>query len=259
MDGIKLPGNWQQSLNEQAASQSACLSVFVHGQPQNTPRGAELTPFHRNRAQHRIGRSGTTDNYVSGWIYGSETFKNRKTVLCWEACWAHTGLHSLGHLPVTDESFSDWEMYKEIFVALPLAQVTREGTELRGWSGRGATTRELVLTMEKMLPRIPEQMSSSFCCRRWRWMWWRTTGSRMRRDSGRENTKVKKSFRELATSGSQRHCGTWLVWSRRGWDWSQARGHLFPLAGLEAHFPGILRHPTVLSFHLSFPLSLFKP
>ena len=42
----------------------------------------------------------------------------------------------------------------------------------------------LVLMIEKMLARIPEQISSSLCWRRWRWMWWRTTGSRMLRDSG---------------------------------------------------------------------------
>lgn len=47
-----------------------------------------------------------------------------------------------------------------------------------------SNTMELVLIMEKMLLRIPEQMSSSLCWRRCRWMWCKTTGSRMLRDSG---------------------------------------------------------------------------
>lgn len=70
--------------------------------------------------------------------------------------------------PITDESFSDWEVYRVIFVGLPLAKVTQERDRALGgeWSGSRATTRELVLTMEKMLPRIPEQISSSFCCLR---------------------------------------------------------------------------------------------
>lgn len=44
-------------------------------------------------------------------------------------------------------------------------------------------TNELLLIMEKMLLRIPEQIRSSFCCRRCRWMWWRTTGRRILLDS----------------------------------------------------------------------------
>ena len=44
-------------------------------------------------------------------------------------------------------------------------------------------TTELVLMVEKMLVRMPEQRSSSLCWRRCRWMWWRMTGSRMLRDS----------------------------------------------------------------------------
>ena len=44
-------------------------------------------------------------------------------------------------------------------------------------------TIELVLIIEKMLVRIPEQMSSSLCWRRCRWIWCRTTGSKILRDS----------------------------------------------------------------------------
>lgn len=58
-------------------------------------------------------------------------------------------------------------------------------------------TKELVLIMEKILLRIPEQISSSFCCLRWRWMWWRTTGSRMRRDS--EWRKIVSNVRKENT------------------------------------------------------------
>lgn len=108
----------------------ACLPALVPEYPQNTPRNAGLIPFDRNRTWHRIELSGVKDNYISGWIYGSTTFSNSKTVLCGEAHWAYTGLHSLGHLPVTDESFSDWEMYKVIFVGLPRAKVIQDG---RSW------------------------------------------------------------------------------------------------------------------------------
>lgn len=122
MGGIKLPENWQKSLNEHAASQSARLSVLMSQQPENTPRNAELTPFDRHRAWHRIGLSGTTDNYISGWIYSSETFKNSKTVLCWEAC---TGSIHLGtFLSLMKASLTE-KCTKRSFVALPLAKVTQ--------------------------------------------------------------------------------------------------------------------------------------
>lgn len=77
--------------------------------------------------------------------------------------------------------------------------------------------------MEKMLPRIPEQISSSFCCLRWRWMWWRTTGSRMRRDSGektqRWSSPLEKNQLPLEARGN-----TGCSWSpgRWGWDCSHA-------------------------------------
>lgn len=61
-------------------------------------------------------------------------------------------------------------------------------------------TIELVLIIEKMLLRIPEQMSSSLCWRRCRWMWCRTTGSRILRDSeetDREGNKAKMTKRML--------------------------------------------------------------
>lgn len=44
-------------------------------------------------------------------------------------------------------------------------------------------TSELVLMIENIELSIPEQMRSSFCCLKCRWMWWRTTGSRILRDS----------------------------------------------------------------------------
>lgn len=55
-------------------------------------------------------------------------------------------------------------------------------------------TSELLLIMEKMLLRIPEQMRSSFCCLRCRWIWCRTTGSKILLDSvdRYKKTKVNK-------------------------------------------------------------------
>lgn len=54
-------------------------------------------------------------------------------------------------------------------------------------------TMALVLIMEKMLLRIPEQMSSSLCWRRCRWMWCKTTGSRILRDSeGRDKEEERR-------------------------------------------------------------------
>lgn len=53
-------------------------------------------------------------------------------------------------------------------------------------------TMALVLIMEKMLLRIPEQMSSSLCWRRCRWMWCKTTGSRILRDSEGRDTKDER-------------------------------------------------------------------
>lgn len=44
-------------------------------------------------------------------------------------------------------------------------------------------TSELVLMIENIELSIPEQMRSSFCCLKCRWMWCRTTGSRILRDS----------------------------------------------------------------------------
>lgn len=54
-------------------------------------------------------------------------------------------------------------------------------------------TIELVLIMEKMLLRIPEQMSSSLCWRRCRWMWCKTTGSKILRDSEEREKENKRS------------------------------------------------------------------
>lgn len=57
---------------------------------------------------------------------------------------------------------------------------------------------ELVLIMEKMLPRIPEQISSSLCWRRCRWMWCRTTGSKILRDSeGTVKGNIKRRQSEM--------------------------------------------------------------
>jgi len=64
-------------------------------------------------------------------------------------------------------------------------------------------TKELVLIMEKILLRIPEQISSSFCCRRWRWMWWRTTGSKMRRDSERRKIRSQVCQKKIKFQPSQ--------------------------------------------------------
>lgn len=139
----------------------------------------------------------------------------------------------------------------------------KTGRAEAGWSGHGATTRELVLTMEKMLPRIPEQMSSSFCCLRWRWIWWRTTGSRMRRDSEGENTKVKKPFRGVrATSGSQWHT-VGLPWSqsKRGWTWCQtwclAGGLFLPLWGPKSPLPRHYKTSHSIILPSFFPSFLF--
>lgn len=54
--------------------------------------------------------------------------------------------------------------------------------------------------MEKMLLKIPEQMSSSFCWRRWRWMWCKTTGRRILLDSKvgqRETWRKKQSHSQI--------------------------------------------------------------
>lgn len=56
----------------------------------------------------------------------------------------------------------------------------------------GICTIELVLIIEKMLPRIPEQMSSSLCWRRCRWMWCKTTGNNILRDSGKRGKKRRR-------------------------------------------------------------------
>lgn len=237
--GTKMPYGWNQAarkLTEKSEWASclsawACLPVLVPEYPQNTPRDTELISFDRNRACTRLGLLVLQITIFLGVFMVVQFFKIAG-LCCAEKLAEHkqAGLHSLEHLPVTDTSFSDCKVYKGIFVGLTLAKVTqdRHRAGSGGWSGSRTTTRELVLTMEKMLPRIPEQISSSFCCLRWRWIWWRTTGSRMRRDSGRENTKVKKPLREeLAIFGCQWHCGMQLVSEKVG-SWMQPSWKLTP-------------------------------
>lgn len=64
------------------------------------------------------------------------------------------------------------------------------------YKGRSSLcTSELLLIIEKMLLRIPEQMRSSFCCLRCRWIWCRTTGSRILLDSvDKETQRLIKMF-----------------------------------------------------------------
>lgn len=50
--------------------------------------------------------------------------------------------------------------------------------------------------MEKMLLRIPEQMSSSLCWRRCRWMWCKTTGSKILRDSEEKHKTAERYMDE---------------------------------------------------------------
>ena len=65
------------------------------------------------------------------------------------------------------------------------------------------STRELVLMMEKIELRIPEQIRSSFCWRRWRWIWCNTTGSRILRDSAHRHTGRKIDRKTNRQAGRQ--------------------------------------------------------
>ena len=98
MGGIKLPGSWQKSLNEQAASQPgpASLCSFVPEYPQNTPRNTEVMSFDRNRASSMgwgflVLQMTMFLGVFTAVLFLFFVFLNSKTVLCWKACWAHIG------------------------------------------------------------------------------------------------------------------------------------------------------------------------
>ena len=155
----------------------------------------------------------------------------------------------------TDESFSDWEVYKAVFVGLPLAEVT----SVWGRAGGGGVG----------VGPLPES---------WSWRWRRCCQESLSRWAA---LSAAAGEGECDGEPQEARCGGILGEKTQRWRRPseenepplEASGTVglagtgaeakleatpFPLVALKAHFLGIIRDPTALSFHLSLLLSQVK-